>query len=70
MITCDKDYGSLVFEHGLPHVGVVLLRLANETQVAKISAMREVLEEYPDRLQGQFVVNNGHRIRRTGPDTT
>ena len=68
LITCDKDYCSLVFEHGMPHVGVVLLRLANDTQDAKITAMRDVLEEYSDNLEGLFVVNNGQRIRRTEPD--
>ena len=70
LITCDKDYGSLVFEHGMPHVGVVLLRLADDTQAAKVAAMREILEEYSDSLEGQFVVNNGQRIRRAAPDNT
>ena len=39
LITCDKDYGSLVFEHGMPHVGVVLLRLADDSVAGKIAAM-------------------------------
>ena len=63
LITCDKGYGRLVFEHGMPHAGVVLLRLANDNMPAKIAAMREVLQEYPGRLDGNFVVNNGQRIR-------
>ena len=69
LITCDKDYGSLVFEHGLLHVGIILLRITDDKLGDKIAALIELLEQYPDRLAGNFVVTNGRRVRIIEPES-
>ena len=38
VVTCDKDYGELVYRLGQPHKGVVLLRLEDETTGSKIAS--------------------------------
>ena len=48
MITHDKDFGELVYARGLPHHGVI--RFQNLSNERKISAMKELITEYPDRL--------------------
>ncbi|MCY7326980.1 MAG: DUF5615 family PIN-like protein [Saprospiraceae bacterium] len=44
IFTNDKDFGELIFKDGLPHHGVVLLRLADETVANKILVLRQLLE--------------------------
>ena len=56
VITCDKGFGELVFRHQLPHAGVILLRLADETPTRKIAMLSYLLEEAGPLLEGNFVV--------------
>lgn len=63
LITSDKDYGSLVFERGLPHAGIILIRIPHARTRDKIAAMIELLELYPQDLAGNFVVTTGRKIR-------
>lgn len=63
LITRDKDYGNLVFEQGLPHAGVILIRIPKAQTRDLIAAMIELLELYPQDLAGNFVVTTGRKIR-------
>ena len=63
LITCDKDYGNLVFERKLPHVGIVLLRIPDARAGDKIAALLELLELYPQDLVDNFVVTTRRKIR-------
>ena len=66
LITCDKDFGEMVFRERKPHNGVVLLRLDDERADNKIAALSRLLEQYPDRLANNFVVATEAGIRIAG----
>lgn len=63
LITNDKDFGEKVYRQGYPHCGVILLRLDNERSANKISAPRNLLSEYADRLHDRFVVVTEEQVR-------
>ena len=46
LVTSDKDFGEKVFRERRPHSGVILLRLRDETNAAKIKAVRTLLENH------------------------
>ncbi len=65
-VTCDRDFGSLVFLQGMG-AGVLYLRMLPSTQNAVHAELRRVLESYSEEdLVRAFVVvePDGHRIRR------
>ena len=71
LITCDRDFGGLVFVHG-GGAGVIYLRMLPSTLNAVHSELERVLTLYTEQeLQGFFVViePGRHRVRRltTGP---
>lgn len=63
LITNDKDFGEKVYREGYPHKGVMLLRLVNERSANKIVVLRRLLEQYGDRLAGEFVVVTESLVR-------
>jgi predicted nuclease of predicted toxin-antitoxin system len=63
LITNDKDFGELVFRERRPHHGVVFLRLEDERSIAKISALKKLLENYADRIPNRFVVVTDSQVR-------
>ncbi len=67
LITCDKDFGDLVFRERRPHRGVVLLRLEDERPAIIVRVLTRLLDEYADRLGGRFVVVTEDRVRFAGP---
>lgn len=66
LITCDKDFGDLVFRERRFHKGVVLLRLGDERPAAIIRVLRRLFDEYADRLACRFVVVTDDQIRFAG----
>lgn len=68
LITCDKDYGNLVFGQKLPHVGIILMRIPDARAGGKIAALLELLELYPQDLADNFVVTTGRKIRFAAPE--
>ena len=56
VVTNDKDFGDLIFAHGMAHRGVILLRLGDERAPSKIAAIARVLEGYASQIVGNFVV--------------
>jgi predicted nuclease of predicted toxin-antitoxin system len=69
LITVDKDFGELVFHSGQSHVGVLLLRLKDETAQNQVRVLASVLNQYADKLPGQFAVVQDERIRFRGGRT-
>lgn len=67
LLTNDKDFGELIFLHGLLHCGVVLFRLPYKDARSKIDHIRVLLETHGDELAGNFTVvgQDAIRIRRT-----
>lgn len=50
LITNDKDFGEMVFRERRCHFGVVLLRLRDERNRAKIQAIDRLISGYGDQL--------------------
>ena len=66
LITCDKDFGDLVFRGRRSHKGVVLLRLNDERPAAIIRVLGRLFDDYGDRLAGRFVVVTDDQTRFSG----
>lgn len=67
VVTNDKDFGELVYRSGLPHVGVVLFRLHDESASNRVHMMHEVLRSCAGKLKYNFIVASEHRIRIRRP---
>ena len=63
LITNDKDFGEMVFKDGLKHMGVVLLRLKDETPKNKIRTLERLIKKYLHKLPGKFVVCSESQVR-------
>lgn len=61
--TNDKDFGSLVFREKLKSKGLILFRLKDQSSQAKIKILKFILENYKERLQGNFIVITKNKIR-------
>lgn len=63
LITDDRDFGELVFRLGLPHSGVIFLRLGAYSSLAeKIERVQYVLDRFAHNLD-EFVVVGPHHVR-------
>jgi len=63
LMTNDKDFGEKVYREKHPHKGIVLLRLEDERAPMKIEIIRRLLENYGNKLPGQFVVVTESSVR-------
>lgn len=63
LITNDKESGEMVRRRGLPHKGLILLRLQDERPPNKIKRLRRLLEEYSKELPSNLVVVTETRLR-------
>ncbi|MBM2813827.1 MAG: hypothetical protein HW421_589 [Ignavibacteria bacterium] len=63
LITNDKGFGKLVFAELLPHSGVILLRLKDETPQNKIKVIKSLLEKLPSDISKQFLIVTETSIR-------
>ena len=62
LITEDLDFGELVISRGVPHAGVILLRMRAQRLAPKQQALTRLLSTYAARLR-QFIVFTNHRTR-------
>jgi predicted nuclease of predicted toxin-antitoxin system len=67
VVTNDKDFGELVYRSGLPHVGVILFRLDDESAANRVRMMREVLRLCGNNLKDNFIVASERKIRIRRP---
>jgi predicted nuclease of predicted toxin-antitoxin system len=63
LITNDKDFGEKIYRDGLPHRGVILLRLADERTAAKIAVLHRLLSNHAGQIPGRFVVVTETKVR-------
>ena len=63
VITMDKDFGELVFNSGLDHSGVLLLRLEDAKSDEKVKTIQEILLKYEDKLENNFCVYQQGKLR-------
>jgi len=63
VITMDKDFGELIFNSGLSHYGVLLLRLDDSNGEEKVEVIKEILTKYESSLRNNFCVYQNSRLR-------
>ena len=63
LLTCDKDFGELVFRLKLLHSGIVLLRLPDVSEENKISILLSALKLYSEKFPSSFTVITSSKIR-------
>ncbi|HHX87030.1 MAG TPA: DUF5615 family PIN-like protein [Firmicutes bacterium] len=63
VLTMDKDFGELVYNSGLPHAGVLLLRVENCNSEEKLSIVERILRKYRDSIHGKFCVYKDNKLR-------
>jgi predicted nuclease of predicted toxin-antitoxin system len=62
LITEDKDFGELIFAHGLPHPCII--RLINMPVAEKAATIKELIEQHSDAMHnGALIVATQSRVR-------
>jgi predicted nuclease of predicted toxin-antitoxin system len=71
LIVADRDFGELIFHHGLAHVSVIFFRLPGARLQAKIEQLTTVLTDHAEELErGEFLVVTPSQIRIAGAPST
>ena len=63
LITCDTDFGELVFKYQHAHAGIILLRITNMDFDKILKFLQNVLNKHKNELQNSFIVANDSGIR-------
>ncbi len=63
ILTEDKDFGELAIRFKLKTSGVVLLRISSKEKELRQKRVFELLERFPDKLEGHLVVINPEKFR-------
>lgn len=63
VITMDKDFGELVYNSGLAHSGVLLLRIEDAIADEKVKIIEKILTEFQDLLFNKFCVYQHGKLR-------
>ena len=63
VVTMDKDFGELIYNSGLFHGEVLLLRLEDAKSDEKVKIVENILVRYADKLQNKFCVYKDERLR-------
>ena len=63
IVTMDKDFGELAYRFGLPHAGILLLRLDAARTAEKVRVVTEIFTRYDWALPGRFAVYQNARLR-------
>ena len=64
-ITDDRDFGELVFRLGLPHAGVLSLRLGTTRLPVLLARIDHVLARHPDRLDQSLTITRNEVRERS-----
>lgn len=64
LVTCDKDFGEIVFVHRMQHHGIIYVRTQKFFKpIEKIELLKKVLHDYADDIVGNFIVVNESAVR-------
>ena len=63
LLTNDKDFGSLIFKYKLMSTGIILFRLADQSSDTKERYLEILINDYEDKLLGNFIVVTKNKIR-------
>lgn len=66
IISMDKDFGELVYNSGMHHAGVLILRLEDADGDTKVEVTKKILAEYYDKIESHFCVFQDGRLRIRG----
>jgi len=63
MITEDTDFDELVYRFKKPVKGIILIRIDVKERHMKWERLRKLIDNYPDRLKGRFIVIDTQKFR-------
>lgn len=63
VITMDKDFGELVYNSGMLHSGVLILRLEDAKGADKVDVVKKILADFPEKIANNFCVFQAGRLR-------
>ena len=63
LLTCDKDFGELVYRDKRYTCGIVLLRLAGLSKNEKVEIVANVINKHASELEKAFTVISHHNLR-------
>lgn len=63
LITEDTDFGELVYRLKKPSKGIILIRIDIKDRHIKWERLRKLIDNYPDRLKGRFIVIDTQKFR-------
>jgi predicted nuclease of predicted toxin-antitoxin system len=63
LLTCDKDFGELIYRHKKTHYGIILIRLESLKSVDKGKLVSKVITERNIELENAFTVIGEKFIR-------
>lgn len=63
VITMDSDFGELVYNSGLAHAGVLLLRLEDAKADEKVEVIAGILRDYSEKIPYCFCVYKDGKLR-------
>ena len=63
LLTCDKDFGELVYRLQLISSGIVLFRLADLSNADKVKLTLEFIKQHAEKLAHSFSVVTNKKIR-------
>jgi len=63
IVTMDKDFGELVYRSGVPHTGVLLLRLEAARTAEKCAVVSDIFANHAADLPNHFSVYQNGRLR-------
>jgi predicted nuclease of predicted toxin-antitoxin system len=67
LVVADRDFGELIFRHGLAHAGVLFFRLPGAELQTKVEHLDQALQQHAGELTaGEFVVVTPGQIRVAG----
>ena len=66
LITEDRDFGELVYAHGLRSAGVMLVRFPNQARSSKATTVVAAVAALGSRLEQAFTVVEPGRVRISG----
>lgn len=67
IITIDKDFGELIYLHGVPHAG--LIRLPDVRVSRRIEIIADIIDRYgPDLVERAIITVQGRNVRVSRPN--
>lgn len=64
-MTSDKDFGGLVFRHGLEAIAVVLLRIDAPSEAERLAVIERFWPRIEPVIVGHFVTVTARSVRKT-----